>query len=417
MKRPRAQRRGFSLVELLVASTITVLAIAMASLGFLAQNKALQALDLTRVANVAARDAMIPIESSLRDLGWGIDPRFAIDLTYNCASSPCRDHNDAPDELAFVARDANYRWADLGETTCAAANTACPGGACATAGGCFVGHAWHPTSPGGGVLAIDTATRQLHFPTTAPITFHNNRLVMLTCQGGVSPVILTLSSQTAVASASLATPTNVTLNYAATNSFPYNYSAGILPCHSNLGSGLYLVDRYRYFIWTPFTGSAPWLMLDTGLDLDNDGNPSTTDSDDWIPISKNVEDMQVAYVLNTGTGTGPSNSDWIVGNGPVTAAEDLIAPDGGTNEPLYTTLTTDTRRFNKQSANARAVRVTLSLRSDRTDQTQPTAWTGDPFQPAENRTTPYPAGGRYRRYTVTSEITLRNMDARSPFTF
>jgi type IV pilus assembly protein PilW len=372
---------------------IVIMAIGSASLAFLAQNKALQALDMTRGANAAARDAMLPIENSLRDLGWGIDPRFAIDLNYNCAAVPCRDRTNAPDELVFVARNPYYRWEDDGE------------GTCVTAGGCFSGFSLPVNSVD---LAASPRTVTVTLPSGAVL--EKGRVILVTCAAGRNPIMLRLPlTYTGTGAAVELIPTDP-------SSAPYNDWANLRACHGQLGAGMFLVDRYRYYVDSTSYGGVPWLMLDSGLDLDADGTLPPADLDDLVPIAKNVEDLQVAYVLQPTTvfvaPDAPAGSgDWVLGNNSGTAEE----PDFSAAAPVDTTLASDSSRFTKHPANVRAIRVTMTIRSDRIDQTQPSSWTGDLVAGAENRTASL-SGGSRRRYVSRTEIALRNMIS-SPFTF
>ncbi len=182
MKRPYRQP-GFTLIELLMATGLAIAALAMASLAMLAQNNAMYALDQTRGANGAGREAILLIEESLRRLGWGIDPRYAIDFKYgNCATQPqpCRDSTSAPDELVFVARSPNYYWLNNGD----------PG--CSLVGGCSYGRAWPITSvTTGGSPSTLTITPQA--TNTAIVTTRPGQVVLAMCSAGQNAVMLTLS--------------------------------------------------------------------------------------------------------------------------------------------------------------------------------------------------------------------------------
>jgi type IV pilus assembly protein PilW len=391
--RPRSSPRGLSLVELLVASTVSILAIGMATMGLLSQNKALQVMDMTRGANEQTRDALIPLEESLRTAGWGIDPRYALDFSYNCPLAPakCRDSRTDPDQLAFVSRNPFYRWLAQGE------------GTCTTAGGCFSGNAWP-------IQSVDTAASPKTVTTIlgSGQKLEKGRVMLATCSGGQNAVMFTLG--TAYTGAGVA----VTLTPVSPNLPPYNDYNSLQPCHGQTGAALYMVDRNRFFV--SVQGGVPWLMLDTGVDLNGDGALPPNDTADLLPVSKNVEDFQVAYVLNSSTGfiAPDSNTDWIVGNDktPSTAEE----PDPTAAAPLYTTSATDPSRFSMNPANVRSIRLTLTIRSDRTDSGQRPGWTGDTLTAAENRTGTI-SGGRYHRSFAKAQVTLRNMDTKGPFTF
>jgi hypothetical protein len=245
-------------------------------------------------------------------------------------------------------------------------------------------------------------------------TLEKGRVVLATCQGGQSAVMLTLAlSYVGGAGQTPATgwtggPT-VTFGTDPAAPVPYSNPGALLACHGQPGAGLFLVDRWRYFI--SIQNNVPWLMLDTGLDLNGDGTLPPADPNDLIPVAKNVEDMQIAYVLN------PGNTSDIGANG-------VLSDNGGTQEeplftapgPIYTTDAADPSRFTTNPANVRGLRITLAIRSDQQDVTHNASWTGDILPARENRNTLL-GGGRFRRYLTSSQIMLRNLDVKGPFTF
>jgi type IV pilus assembly protein PilW len=394
----KTTQRGFTLIEVLVASTIALLAMSVATLAFLSQQKAAVALDLTRVANEASRDALLEMDSSLRRLGWGIDPRYGLDFrNYSCPAVPCRDKINAPDEIVFVARNPNYRWFDNGV------------GGCTTAGGCFTGKAWH------GSVANTTVT----VVANVGDTFQAGRLLLVTCTNGTKA---TMARVAATVTAGAAGNLNVTV-MAPVAGNPYIENAwslpGADPCYASAvpQPNIFLVDRYRYAI-TNFNG-IPWLVLDTGIDLN--GNAILPDNggdlNDLIPIAKGVEDMQIAYMYAPGTTYGfaatDTNTNWIVGD----VSGGVEEPNPTLAAPQYTTPSNDATRFNLHPANIRGVRITLSIRSLQTDQSRPAAWTGDPLVLSENRNAQLASFGRLRRYTAATSITVRDLDSRNSFIF
>ncbi len=396
---------GVTLIELLVGTAIGVFAIAVGSMAMLAQTQAMRRLDLTRGANTASREAMQQIEHNLRLMGWGIDPHFAIDLSTNCISAtppgPCRDQVNAPDQLAFVARNPVYRFLNQNESGCTLAN------------GCTYGRVWPITAMNAGAPNTITISPQATNPAT--LALEMGRVVLAVCAGGQNATMMTLSQNYTITNTGsfVLTPT-------ATNKPPYNDWNSLQACHGQLGAMLFLVDRYRYFIQN--FGTTPWLMLDLGLDLNANGTLPPADVADLIPIAKDVEDMQVAYVIppNSACATAPDNGpgaagDWIIGNNPGIVEEPVGT--AATVAPIYTTPSNDPSRCNNlNAANVRAIRVSLRIRSDKVDSTHPAGWPGDSIPYPENRTGSA-SGGGYRRYTSQTEITLRNLDSRSPFIY
>ena len=140
-------------------------------------------------------------------------------------------------------------------------------------------------------------------------------MVLAMCAGAQSPVMLTLASAVGLPSGNPAG--NVVVNRFSADATlgAYNATGLFRRVTVSPARSLFLVDRSRFFVQN-LTGT-PWLMLDTGRDLDGDGILPPADQDDLIPMAKNVIDMQVAYTLDPcpGYASGPdSNGDWIVGD-------------------------------------------------------------------------------------------------------
>jgi type IV pilus assembly protein PilW len=393
----RRPQRGFSLVELMVASAVSLIGVVTAANALIGQYTAMQSRDLKRTANNTSREATQFLDSTLRMTGFGIDPRWALDFSYRCAAQPCRDSVSGPDELVVVSRDPRYQFLAQGE------------GGCADPNGCFSGDAWPitaaTTSPASLTVTLQPGTR-----------LEAGRVVLALCAGAQSPVMLTLASPVSLSTASL--PTNVTLSQFSGDPTlgPYNATGGLQTCHGQPGAALFLVDRARFFVQT--LNGVPWLMLDTGRDLDGDGILPPVDQDDLIPVAKNVVDMQVGYVLNPCTGypAGPdSDQNWVTGDAKGVQEEPLVLtnPVG----PTYDTAANDPARCATiNAANVRALRVTLRLRSDRADHSQGPAWPGDVMANAENRTGTLNVPN-YRLFTAELNVTLRNMTSTTGFIF
>ncbi len=378
--------RGVTLIELLVGMSIMVVAIAAAIAVFISQGQSLRTIEVARDGSVSARDAMIPLESSLNDLGWGIDPRFAIDMT---SATRTRDSITGPDELSFVARNPFYQWLANGE------------GTCLTVGGCFAGNA-------AAISAVDLTgpPRTVTITLAAGRRLQKGRIMLALCAQGGNPVMITLSANY------LGTGAAVVLTPNAVNAAPYNDYNSLRACHAIAGAALFAVDRYHFFVSAT---QPPWLMLDTGVDLNGNGVVAPTDTADLIPIAKNVEDFQVSYAFRASTSIAASdnNSDWIIGNNRATAAiEELNVAAAA---PLYATGRDAAERFTTHPANVEEVRLSLTFRSDKTDQGRG-AWLGDTVVGAENRTGSL-TGGKYHRSVTTSEVRLFNLSSKSQFIY
>ena len=394
--------RGFTLIELLVGMTVALLVIGVVTATFLSQQRSIQALDLSREASNGARDAMLSMQGTIGRAGYGIDPRYAFDFKYyNCTTTPpgCRDKTGAPDEIVFVERDPNYFWS--------ATSTSVQG--CDTTTAPCSGHAWSITGFSGNNVTIATHGGE---------NFVKGQLVEMTCAKGQSPVIGEIASWNA--------PT-MTLTVDATN--PYKQPPPTGGCFTAAGNSLFLVNRYHYHVVT--IAGDPWLMLDRGIDYNQNGTTPENGADlaDEIPIAHGVENLQIAYLLQpppnpwTGSGAAPTapdnGADWIIGDSPslVTPEE----PDPAASGPLQLTGSTDPSRFTKNPANIRGVRIRVTVRSLLKDLSSP-GFQGDPLYPAGTTSIENFSGvanpiDKYRRFFTAVTVNTPNLNSRDPFIF
>jgi len=392
----RASRKGFTLIEVMVSSAVSLVAVAAASQALISQYGALQGRDLSRQANGSAREATQFLDTTLRMTGFGVDPRWAIDMNYRCTGQPCRDSANGPDEIVVTSRDPRYRYQAQGE------------GLCANPAGCFSGDAWP-------ITAATTTPPSLTVTFQPGTSLEAGRVVLAMCAGGQNPVMLTLAG--AVSLPSVAPAGSVVINRFSTDMTlgPYNATGSLLTCHGQPGAAMFLVDRARFFVQT--LNGTPWLMLDTGRDLDGDGVLPPADQDDLIPVAKNVVDMQVAYALDPcgGVPAGPDyDGNWVIGDTKGRQEEPLRVTNPPA--PTYGASSSDPARCTLSPANVRGIRVSLRLQSDRVDHSRGANWSGDTVASPENRTNSLTIPGR-RLFSSQIDVTLRNMSSQASFIF
>jgi type IV pilus assembly protein PilW len=424
--------RGFTLLELMVGATISLLVIGAVTGAFLAQNSAFMALDLNRVAADAARDAFLEIEPAVRRAGFGLDPRYAFDFAYYACAAPgtCRDSITGPDNIVFYARNPNYTYTVNGATA--------PNGiACTNANGCVTGNAYNVTITNAG--GVFTVTPNLGTGAFRPLLV--GQVVQFICPGAAAVTMATLAAtpvQSGTPNLSLvATPGTPPGSNDPTkaNGFAGN------GCFVQPGVIMVLVDRFHYLIQQ--YAAVPWLVLDTGTDIDGSG---VVDANDYLPVAPGVEDIQFAYILNINAPTIPNGG--VPPSAPPGSGPDAPTPPGGANAgnwvvgdyftgtgatatgtqeepsstiasmPQYTTPLSDASRFNTTAADIRGVRITVNLRSLQTDQSQLAIWTGDTEKRVENLNgSALQTGGRLRRFSYSTTVACRDMESRSAFIF
>ena len=424
--------RGFTLLELMVGATISLLVIGAVTGAFLAQNRAFISLDVNRIAADAARDGFLDMEPSIRRAGFGLDPRYAFDFAYYaCPGANCRDSTTGPDNLVFYARNPNYTYTVNGAT-------APDGTVCASGNGCVTGNAYNVTiTSAGGVYTVTVNLR-----TGAVTPLRQGQVLQFICPGAAAVTMATLATTPAPPQSGTPTLSLVpTPGAAPASNDPTKANGfGANGCFIQPGVIMVLVDRYHYLIQA-YAG-VPWLVLDTGTDIDGS---AVIDAADYIPIAPGVEDIQFAYTLNinaptiAGGGAPPSPApgkgpdaptaggvnagNWVVGDyftgTGATATGTQEQPDATlANMPQYSTGLADPLRFNVTAANIRGVRMTVNLRSLQTDQAQPASWTGDVENRVENLNgANLQTGGRFRRFSYSATVACRDMESRSAFIF
>lgn len=374
MRSPRP--RGFTLVELVVAMTVTVIVMAFAIGAVNAQQKAFYDGQMQRAAQGAARSGLLFLEQKLRLAGYGVDPALAFDFGTYAPSTPplCPAQNGAcprdavnnNDELVFYSRNPNY-WvpADPSQEP--------------------RGHAWRVLSVVGNSLTINARQGD---------TFPKGQILGAVCRGGRYYAFMTVN--TTIPPLAADTPNQVVALDPAVVADPFHRQdladqalsgATRAGCFQSGLARLFQVDRYRFHVRpVPVAGGlAPYLVLDMGIDLDGNG---VVDDKDEMLVAEGVEVMQVAYVLGNpnlpvlGAGApivttaaaagtfGATTSNTLTTNGfpgapPAQADDSVYAP---TSFYLYANgPPPDPQRLTDHQGNIRQVRVAMVVRSPSPD--------------------------------------------------
>jgi hypothetical protein len=240
-----------------------------------------------------------------------------------------RDAVDAPDEIVVANRDMSYstNWTRPGNLP-GDTRTNCTGGDV----GFFVGKVW-------GVTAATTSSATLVLKPGD--TLYRGQVLQLACADGSNYTYATIQSGKTTVPASATSCTSVTVSLYPTLANNPFHQPGYLSsaCFSSGTARAYAIKRQRFFIHrqTGATVVHPYLMLDQGLDLDDDG--VLTDAD-LLPIAADIEDLQLAYALDqvgilslttpptgwlTGTYVTDSNRNGVWGDDPSTR-EQLAEP-------------------------------------------------------------------------------------------
>jgi prepilin-type N-terminal cleavage/methylation domain-containing protein len=391
-------RRGFSLIELMLALAITSVVVAGISLVLLKQSQASVKQTQQRTLEETGRQALLEIASAVRLAGAGIDPTAAFDFDrYGCGATPSatqcnnnagldgtaavpgrRDRTDGPDELVVSYRDP-----------------------------VFFRVAKSITGSNPYLVTFDGVATNPNPPLKT--TIKKGRIAMLLCSGADPVAYMAFAADAAPGdtTVSLRTVTNSDGYYPQTNPTENCYNKATLA----------LVERVRYFVANDFDG-VPALFRDRG----RTGDPQV--------LFRGIEDLQLAYQIGSGTAPGgpPASTSvsppptppacgatsWVFGacNGTAeTPSEGATAPDWINDG--YDTV----RRYSGHPANIRAVQITLVARSTQSSPDK----AGDPpaalLPPATlaNRAAPPPdpGGKKYVRSVLSMTEQTPNLLARA----
>jgi type IV pilus assembly protein PilW len=272
-----------TLVELLVALGASGIVLAVVIGAVKAQQDAFRGGQHVREAQSAARNALLFLEQKLAYAGFGIDPVLAFDLTGQpgdadptvfyqgpcpAEAAPClKDRVDGSDELVFHFRDPSY--------------FSPPADPPPPPGATLQGRAWE-------VASFDKAAGKIRLEGRAGEVFRPGQVLQGVCAKGAGEKLFTVRGKAEVGAVDAEVEVDL-LADALTDPFKRQNAGQCDPIR------VYLLQRYRFHVRpvsAPDGSYESYLVLDTGVDMDGDGD---VDADDETIIAPNIEIMQVAY--------------------------------------------------------------------------------------------------------------------------
>lgn len=370
---------GFTLAEVLVSLVISSIVMLAVGAVFIGVQNSYERLSRSQSAIDGNRTAIAYIERQVRMAGYGIDPALAFDFTSALTPTGNPRDNGAIDEAAttptvpapaIVTDDLTVRYRDPNWVRRGKLNT------------------------GGTSLELETST------TPWGVGLRAGRRLLVTCPSGGGFGVYTLNADITPATQGAQAVARL-----AAAPFP---TTGQPPCLEQSGALLpYVSVLQERRMRIRNIGGRPFLVAYDRLD--QQGNS------DFDPIAADVEDFQVAFVMNV----QPANSNvalvtpaigtnWILGDG----ASPETFPNPGAAAPRYDDAYDTANRYNAHPANIRAVRVSIVTRSrsQRTGVSESTPYS------LENNARGTVAPDGFFRLLSTTTIRVPNMQSRSSFT-
>ena len=272
----RHTHRGFTLIELIISLTVVaVVFVGVVAMAGVQQRSYTQG-HRQRASQENARAALSFIEEKASIAGFGLDAPLALDLDRfqgaDCPTqmSPCaRDAVDNSDELVFQARNPRY-WVGADYSTEPA------------------GNAWRIQDVAGDTVKVHIRTGQRILA---------GQIVQAVCRAGSKYAYMTVRDSTPVITDVNGQDVNITMRSVVSADPFRRQDAATDGCFRGGEARLYLVDRFRFHVRPVLVSGSrydPYLMLDTGVDVNADG---TIDANDEIVIAEGIELLQVGYVL------------------------------------------------------------------------------------------------------------------------
>jgi len=355
--------RGFTLLELLVGAAVGAVVLAGISLTFISQARQYQIHASRRGVQANARQALAFMGRHLRAAGYGVNPDRAI-LSWDSYDAANNQYAPGfPDAFAVHFRDELFRRR-----------------AAAVAANQIVLRASEPLRAGQelrrGQILLVICERDPGMPDLS--VDENPPHVFVTVGGyvgeGQTVIPLDQNPVTAVEDRPTLRPGRL-FHEQDTPGFTH-------PCFSRQPPHVLMVHRAAFYVAmfpTPGGDRKPYLMLHQGLDMPSASNPQgdgVINANDAVPVAEGIEQLQVAYILDTHNRDTTDFTPLILGvNAPMGANHfgenweqiDLTnLPHGwffnvgfGAVDPLLMA----ERRLRDHPANIRQVRMTVVSRS------------------------------------------------------
>lgn len=385
-------RRGFTLAELLVGLVVTSIVLVAVSAVVIGVQNSYQAETEVKVVAESGRTALGYLERVLPMVGYGVDPRIAIDVTPFSGVSTAGDY--AGDNAAVagvtgtvVTDELRYRYRD-------------------------------PTFVNHGRIDSTSSPSTLTFDSPLSVALPAKTLLMLACRGAASTFSVRLSDAVAAGASSAQVELPQSTEPYRRSGFSYaNSTDTCLQASGAASPWVYLVHEERLRVVN--VAGRPWLVAYPNFTDDLVTNDSlTADGGTFDPIAPDVENFQVSFTMNRPPATGPTytppdgaSGNWIIGD---MSGETNFLP-GVLTGPQYDTSYTDITRFTPANpANIRAVNVAFTVRTSRLEPTRRAAYPPASLFNYDAGTPPAVPDG-YMRSVYRTVVYTPNLASRSFF--
>jgi type IV pilus assembly protein PilW len=296
MRKP-LHSRGFTLLELLVGAAVGMLVLVGISLTFISQARQYQAHTNRRALQANARQAMSFMERRVRNAGYGVDPDRAI-LPYDSFNAAANATEPGyPDAFVVHWRDPLFRREALDATA---------------------------------------AEIVLSGPINRPLRMGQILLVLcspVSVAASVNDLIVNATTPHAFVTVGAfvnATADRIPLDQTAPGAAPNSPMAMAGRLFHEQGTGftnncfrnpnpaerpvVVMVNRAAFYIAMFDDGQGsltPYLMMHNGMDMPTDTQPNgdgVINALDAVPVAAGIEQLQVAYILDTNAEDTPTSS-------------------------------------------------------------------------------------------------------------